>query len=230
MQELEYKCKLLETKISMQLPTTTQPHVSEKSVSNVSEKPAFCLKTYMSELQPISIEQFKSNYVPSISDYDNIFTYGITDGLIRNIINYINKHSKKNLPMIISNNQTARFRIYIYQKINDESTSWCKYDGQEGINILIDIVNWLINKYYRNINVFYDKYPTHTNGIQNETNMLKKENLLSSIGKASSYANHISNDSFWSFFGHPLVILWSSFGHPLVILWSSFLVIYHLSL
>lgn len=167
------------------LVTSHSPHVSEK--------PAFCLKTYMSNLKPILIEQFKSNYVPSVGDYDNIFSYGISDGIIRNIIKYINQYSKINLPIIISNNQTARFRMYVYQKLNDDSNAWCKYDGQEGINILIDIVNWLINKYFRNIHVFYEKYPTHTNGIQNETNLLKKENLLSSIGKASSYANHISN-------------------------------------
>jgi hypothetical protein len=186
-QELESKFKLLETKVSS--VNLSVPHKDEQ----VLEKPAFCLKSYMNQLKPILLDQFKSDYQPTIIDYDNISLYGIVDGLTRNIIKYINQYDKTNLPILVSNNQTARFRVYYYTKSNDDAIKWCKYDGQEGINILNDIVGWLINKYMRNINIYYAKYPTHTDGIQNENNMLKKENMLYNIGKADTYVKQISN-------------------------------------
>jgi len=186
-QELESKYKLLDTKVSsVNPPETTVSHIDE-------QKPAFCLKSYMNQLKPILLDQFKCDYQPTIIDYENISLYGIVDGITRNIIKYINQYDRTNLPIIVSNNQTARFRVYYYTKSNDNIIKWCKYDGQEGMIIFNDIVGWLINKYMRNINIYYSKYPTHTDGNQNENNMLKKENMLYSIGKADTYIKPISN-------------------------------------
>ncbi len=198
-QELEYKYKLQIQELKYLLdtkpiePIEQIPHVQNVPIVTMhKDTPKFCLKTYMNELKPILIDNFKSNYIPDIIDYDTMLTYGVVDGVIRNIIKYINQYTKNTLPIIVTNNQTARFRMYIYKKLEDDTINWCKYDGQEGLNIIEDIVAWLMNKYFRNMNVFHEKYPIIVNGISDENNMHIKESFISNLAKAEGHIKRIS--------------------------------------
>ncbi len=110
------------------------------------------IKDYLKSLKPISIDTFMINYIPKLEDFNNILNTGTVNGIISNFTSYLETYNKEQYPIVVSNRQNARLRIYVY------TTDWTIYDCNKAYKYLSNIVIRFVNKYFKNIHVFNDAY------------------------------------------------------------------------
>lgn len=219
-QILEEKDKLLEEKdkriedqkqtiefmktITMQRPSIIQeqpPIVQEQTPAPVpEEKPVkkhFNLKEYINSRNPITIDEFYDKYKPTIEEYDNIFSMGFVNAIVTNFANYVKTYEDK-CPIIITNTQYERLRIYLYTKTENKQ-SWIEYDRIDAQMYMKDhIVIRFVNKYQKFISVFNDKYNNclekPSNYADDNSHISKKLSLTRAINTAEQVSDKISRE------------------------------------
>ena len=152
-------------------------------------KPApFCLNDYLSELIPLSIDFLKSKYTPSIKDFNNVLVNGITTGIYKNITNYLSTYELQQMPIVVTNVQSARFKMMVY--INRK---WVLYEKQKAMDYLNTFVNYFIIKLFKYMSVFYTEYPNANTPYANETpDYCKRLSLYSLLGNSDKYLSNVS--------------------------------------
>ncbi len=189
--------------ITMQRPSTLiqeqtsivqeqTPAPEEKSV-----KKHFNLKEYLNSRNPITIEEFYDNYKPTIEEYDNIFSMGFVNAIITNFANYAKTYENK-CPIIVTNTQYERLRIYLYTKTENEQ-SWIEYDRIDAqMYMKNNIVVRFVNKYQKYISVFNDKYKNclkkPSNFADDNSHISKKLSLTRAINTAEQVSDKISRE------------------------------------
>lgn len=153
------------------VPTPTTAPAPKKSPT---------IKEYLAEKKPVSIEAFMSNYIPKAHEYTNILNVGAIDAISINFSNYLQTYAQEQYPIVISNSQTARLRIYIY------TTEWIKYELHNAHKQLNDIIIRFVNKYIKHIAVFNEMYPKCTVETPSlhpdcEDDIIKKTRLTRSL-------------------------------------------------
>jgi hypothetical protein len=145
--------------ITMQRPSTLiqeqTPIVQEQTPAPEEKlvKKHFNLKEYLNSRNPITIEEFYDNYKPTIEEYDNIFSMGFVNAIVTNFANYAKIYEDK-CPIIVTNTQYERLRIYLYTKTENEQ-SWIEYDRIDAqIYMKNNIVVRFVNKYQKYISEY----------------------------------------------------------------------------
>jgi hypothetical protein len=189
--------------ITMQRPSTLiqeqTPIVQEETPApeEKSVKKHFNLKEYLNSRNPIIIEEFYDNYKPTIEEYDNIFSMGFVNAIVTNFANYAKTYEDK-CPIIVTNTQYERLRIYVYTKTENEQ-SWIEYDRIDAqIYMKNNIVVRFVNKYQKYISVFNDKYKNclekPSNFADDNSHISKKLSLTRLINTAEQVSDKISRE------------------------------------
>lgn len=186
-------------------PTYTQPLIQEQTPivqeetlpEEKSVKKHFNLKEYLNSRNPITIEEFYDNYKPTIEEYDNIFSMGFVNAIVTNFANYAKTYEDK-CPIIVTNTQYERLRIYVYTKTENEQ-SWIEYDRIDAqIYMKNKIVVRFVNKYQKYISVFNDKYKNclekPSNFADDNSHISKKLSLTRLINTAEQVSDKISRE------------------------------------
>ena len=189
--------------ITMQRPSTLiqeqTPIVQEQTPAPEEKlvKKHFNLKEYLNSRNPITIEEFYDNYKPTIEEYDNIFSMGFVNAIVTNFANYAKIYEDK-CPIIVTNTQYERLRIYLYTKTENEQ-SWIEYDRIDAqIYMKNNIVVRFVNKYQKYISVFNDKYKNclekPSNFADDNSHISKKLSLTRLINTAEQVSDKISRE------------------------------------
>ena len=96
-----------------QEPVKQEPVKQEPVIQQAENKP-FCLNDYLSTLLPLSIDFYKCKYTPTIKDFNNVLVNGISNGVYRNITEYFDTYEWQQMPIVVTNPQSARFKMMVY--------------------------------------------------------------------------------------------------------------------
>jgi hypothetical protein len=155
---------------------------------SMPEQTSFCLSDYLHSLIPISIEFIKCKYTPDITDFNNVLTHGIKDGIYKNIMTHLKTFNKEQMPFVVTNCQTARFRMMVY--IN---STWVMHEKYEAIELLNKFADYFILKLFKHMRVFYAHYKEANTPFANEsTDYFTKLNLYSLIANSDKHLKSIS--------------------------------------
>jgi len=207
LKEMEYKLKIQEfiSQYTMQNQLQQQPQnqlqthppVSINAINtnetNKKEHKSFCLKEYLNNTKPILISEFKEQFTACIEHYTTILSNrNFEDGMSRNIINYIKKYEQNQLPIVISNSQNARFKMYLYKQDPETKVNkWYKYEGVDAIDEIENIIQFFSCRLLKyKTSIFNAAYPQEND---NDTNLVKNLSILSALANSGQYKEKIFN-------------------------------------
>ncbi len=167
-------------------PTPTPEPIKEPEV----KKPS--IKEYLDSCTPVLFDTFMKQYTPSIEDCSNILRYGLCEGAIRNFNAYINTYDKKCYPMVITNPQNIRMKLYLHEKQGE----WKKLSNDDALKFIGSVVERMINRIWSNVVPIYTtKYPGFSDptdpNIENYRNM--KCSVMQSLRDSEKHTSKIVN-------------------------------------
>jgi hypothetical protein len=126
--------------------------------------------------------------MPTIKDFNNVLVHGIVDGIYKNIIEYSKIYDWQQIPIIVTNSQSARFKMMVYT-----NNKWNHYEKHNAIDYLNALSNYFIIKLFKHMSVFYTEYPEANTIYATETNgYYKRLSLYSMLGNSDKHLKQIS--------------------------------------
>lgn len=149
---------------------------------------SFCLNDYLSSLYPQTIEFYKCKYMPTIKDFNNVLVNGIVNGIFRNITEYFDTYTRLQIPIVVTNVQSARFKMLVFT-----NNKWVAFEKHYAMDYLNLLVEFFINKLFKYMSIFYTEYPEANLSCANESEgYYKRLSLYSMIGNSDKYLKNIS--------------------------------------
>lgn len=199
LKDMEYKLKIQELISQNTTPIQNQVQVQNRPLDNTikEEQKSYCLKEYLNSMKPILIHDFQEQFTASIEHYTTILNNKkYEDGMARNIMNHVKNYEKNTLPIVITNSQYARFKVYIFKTDkNTNKNTWCKYEGLDAIDEIKNIIHFFSCRLLKYKTPIYNTSYSLDNLNENEIELYKIKNLSlsSALASAEQYTDKILN-------------------------------------